>query len=84
MSAWIAINHLINFVLPALFVSGALALWGRRSSWRSVRRNWLFGSLVGVAALLAGLILFGVDGKMLSYTLLVVACSAMQLWSRRK
>lgn len=79
MTALDALFHLINFVLPAVFVGGALALWGRRYSKRAVRQIWLINSLVGIAAMVAGVIVFGVDGKMLSYALLVVTCSLSQL-----
>ena len=85
MSALDALYHLINFALPAVFVGGALALWSKRYSKRAVRQTWLINSVVGIIAMAAGLILFGVDGKMLSYALLVVACSLSQLLlSRRK
>jgi peptidoglycan/LPS O-acetylase OafA/YrhL len=79
MSILDALYHLINFVLPAVFVGGGLALWGKRYNRRSVRQTWLINSVVGIAAMIAGLILFGVDGKMLSYALLVVACNLSQL-----
>ncbi len=78
-----ALFHLVNFILPAVFVGGALALWGRRHSRRSVRQTWLMNSVIGIVAMIAGLILFGVDGKMLSYALLVVACSLSQLLAGR-
>ena len=79
MTALDALFHLINFVLPAVFVGGVLALWGKRYSKGSVRQAWLINSVIGVIALIAGLILFGVDGKMLSYALLVLASSLSQL-----
>jgi hypothetical protein len=79
MTALDALFHLVNFVLPAVFVGGVLALWGRRYGKKSVRQTWLIHSIVGIAAMAAGLVLFGVDGKMLSYALLVVACSLSQL-----
>ena len=88
MTALDALFHLLNFVLPAVFVGGALALWRWRKntgySKRTVRQTWLVNSLAGVVALAIGLILFGVDGKMLSYAFLVVACSLSQLWQSRK
>lgn len=79
MSILDALYHLINFVLPAVFVGGVLALWGRRYGKKNVRQTWLINSAVGIVALTAGLILFGVDGKMLSYALLAVASSLSQL-----
>ena len=85
MSALDALFHLINFALPAVFMGGALAFFSRRYSKRALRQVWLINSVAGIVALIVGLILFGVDGKMLSYALLVVACSLAQLLlSRRK
>jgi hypothetical protein len=79
MTALDALFHLINFVLPAVFVGGVLALWGRRYSKRAIRPVWLINAATGVVAMIAGHIFFGVDGKMLSYALLVVASSLAQL-----
>jgi hypothetical protein len=79
-----ALFHLVNFALPAVFVGGALALWGRRYGKKSVRQTWLINSMVGIIAMTAGLILFGVDGKMLSYALLVSASSLSQLLAGRR
>jgi hypothetical protein len=83
MTALDALFHLVNFAMPAVFVGGALALFGRKlkgaSSKRSLRRIWFVNSAVGIVAMIAGLILFGFDGKMLSYALLVVASSLAQL-----
>ena len=85
MTALDALFHLVNFALPAVFVGGALALWGQRYSKKNIRNTWLMNSLTGVVAMTAGLIFFSFDGKMLSYALLVVACSLSQLLlSRRK
>ncbi len=84
MSALDALYHLINFALPAVFVGGALALFARRYSKRALRQVWLINSVVGIVAMVAGLILFGVDGKMLSYALLVVACGFSQLLLGRR
>lgn len=80
--------HLLNFVAPAVFVGTFLALvapWVvrksvRRSSWKM---RALSNSLCGVGALLAGLWVFGHDGKMLTYLGLLVACAASQFfWMR--
>ena len=81
------VGHLINFVLPAL--GTALVLWGlprlwpkaRKSHWAS-RRELLALSGLGVAVLLAGLIVFGRDGKMLTYTALVLAQGTLSWWVR--
>lgn len=87
MTALDALFHLLNFVLPAVFVGGVLALWHWRKntgySKRTVHQTWLVNSLAGSVALALGLILFGSDGKMLSYAFLVVACGLSQLWQSR-
>jgi hypothetical protein len=79
-----ALFHLVNFALPAVFVGGALALWGRRYGKKSVRQTWLINSMVGIIAMTVGLILLGADGKMLSYALLVAASSLSQLLAGRR
>jgi hypothetical protein len=38
----------------------------------------LFLFVAGLAALLAGLVIFGVDGKTLSYAALVLVCASCQ------
>ena len=77
------LNHLLNFILPALVVGGGVAVFSRffmkKSGVASV--NWWFiaiNSVVGVAVLTAGLVLFGRDGKMLTYAALVVAVATSQ------
>ena len=81
------IGHLLNFVAPAAVV--ALLLWGLPRLWpRSRKSRWaarrelpvLFA--LGVAVLLAGLIVFGRDGKMLSYASLVLAQGSLVWWLR--
>lgn len=77
------INHLLNFVAPAAWLAtGLLALhWlGNRRAQAAVRwkRHWLYLSGSGVAVLLAGLVVFGRDGKMMSYVALVVVMGVVQ------
>jgi hypothetical protein len=76
--------HLLNFVAPAVGV-GLLApamaklLWRRRLkpvAWTSLI-VWTTGG--AAAALLAGLLVFGRDGRMATYGLVVLA-SALALW----
>lgn len=74
-----ALLHLVNFALPAVFVGGALALWGKRYNKRGLCQVWLINSTIGMVTLLAGLMLFGVDGKMLSYALLIFSLGLTQL-----
>ncbi|MDP9898600.1 hypothetical protein [Variovorax ginsengisoli] len=88
MSAFSFVDHLLNFALPALFVALVVAFVSRftlprRPSapafWRQVALN----SAVGLLALEAGLLLFGRDGKMLTYAALVVGCGTCQWWMSR-
>ncbi len=81
------LGHLLNFVAPAAVV--AMLLWGLPRLWPRARKSrWatrrelavLFG--LGVAVLLAGLIVFGRDGKMLSYAALVLAQGSFAWWVR--
>jgi hypothetical protein len=78
--------HLANFVLPALGVGALTAalcklLWRRslaRASWFSLA--WQ-AAAAGVAVLVAGLVITGHDGRMVSWGALVVAC-ALVPWIR--
>ncbi|MDA7416709.1 hypothetical protein PGB34_10065 [Xenophilus arseniciresistens] len=77
------INHLLNFVAPALFVAlglSAAARWlirrtpGQMAWWK----QWVVLSAAGALVLLLGLILLGRDGRMGSYAALVVVCATVQ------
>jgi hypothetical protein len=78
--------HLLNFAWPALGVGligalGAKLMWRqelRRASWRRLA-GWT--SAAGLAALAAGLVLFGRDGRMATYLMLVVASAAALWWA---
>jgi hypothetical protein len=80
--------HLLNFVAPAVFVGTFVAVLAPVFLRKSVRRSsWklraLSNSLCGLGALLAGLWVFGHDGKMASYLGLLVASAASQFfWMR--
>ncbi len=77
------LNHLLNFVAPALFVALLLTGGGRiflkktavASSWRT---QFAINFVVGCLVLAAGLVLLGRDGRMLTYVALVVACATSQ------
>jgi hypothetical protein len=84
MSLIDALIHLVNFVLPALGMALILPslvrlLWFKRL--RSV--GWALMvkrvALMGVVVLLAGLVLLGRDGAMLTYAALVLS-SALVIW----
>lgn len=77
------VNHLLNFVAPAAAMALVLVLLGRLVGSRSASAmagwlRWAILFVVGVAVLLAGLVLWGRDGKMLTYAALVVACATCQ------
>lgn len=86
MSAFDALNHLFNFVLPALVV-GPLAAALAKLLWhgelRSVRwrRLALWATAAGVASLAAGLVAFGRDGVMATYGAMVAASAFALYWA---
>lgn len=79
-----AVWHLLNFFAPAagvaLFTSAAAKLFWRRelagTGWVTLL---LWSALAGSLVLVAGLIVFGRDGRMATYGALVVA-AALALW----
>lgn len=78
-----AINHLLNFVLPALALALLMPVCTRwlamgRSAPVGLARQMLVLVLVHVAVLVAGLWVFGRDGKMLSYLGMAVAGATTQ------
>lgn len=79
-----ALWHLLGLFMPAL-ATGLIAAGAAKGLWRrelkpvSWRRLVAWASAAGSIALLAGLVLLGRDGRMLSYGAMVVA-SALALW----
>lgn len=87
MSAYLLINHLLNFMAPAallallLVVLSPLFLGFFRSKRPFVESWWVqvaINFVVGVLVLVAGLVLLGRDGKMLTYVGLVLATATSQ------
>ena len=81
--------HLAGFLAPALGLAAVLwtvpRLWKRARSARWSARTealMLFGS--GVVVLLVGLFFFGRDGKMFTYTALVLAQASVAWWNRSR
>jgi hypothetical protein len=79
-----ALFHLGNFLAPALGVAlmaglAAKLLWRQELAAVPLLRLWLWGSAAGVVSLIAGLVILGRDGKMLTYAGLV-ATTALALW----
>ncbi len=75
--------HLGGFIAPALFVALGVVLVAavftrKKASARGM--GWQVGInfAVGLAVLLAGLVLTGHDGRMLTYAALVVAVASSQ------
>lgn len=83
MSLFGLLNHLFNFVLPALVVGFALAATAPLLM-KKVRphHSWLIQSTMnsgaGLLVLLCGLVFFGHDGKMGTYAAMVLACASVQ------
>lgn len=80
-----AVWHLLNFIAPAVAVallaaSLAKLLWRGELAAVSWRSLVLWASLAGLLTLIAGLVLFGRDGKMATYAAMVVACAFMLWW----
>ncbi len=81
-----ALWHLANLFLPALAL-GALAaalaklLWRRELAAVAWRRLAVPACIASAAVVLAGLLLFGRDGRMATYAGMVLAC-ALALWWR--
>lgn len=88
MTAYLLIDHLLNFMAPALFVALGLVLLTRlaapflRSKKPPAQSLWLQIAIifiVNLGVLAAGLVVFGNDGKMLTYAALVL-CAALCQW----
>jgi hypothetical protein len=76
--------HLLNFVAPALgvaLIAATLAKLAWRGDLAAVpwHRLVAWAAVAGLATLVAGLLVFGRDGKMATYAALVAA-SALALW----
>jgi MFS superfamily sulfate permease-like transporter len=87
MTALNLINQLLNFVAPAagvalLVVLAARLFSGFFSSKRPPAHGWKAQAAIvfiaGVLLLLAGLLVFGRDGKVASYALLAVGAATCQ------
>lgn len=77
------INHLLNFLLPALALALLLPLCARwmpmgRGAAVGLVSNMLVLMVVNSAVLLAGLLWFERDGKMLTYLVMAVAGASTQ------
>ena len=87
MTAYLLINHLLNFIAPAACVALLLVLLSRLcfgfvGSNKSVAPVWWVQITVvftvSVCILIAGLVVFGRDGKMMTYAVLVLGAAVCQ------
>ena len=87
MTAYLLTDHLLNLVAPAAVMALLLVLlasfFGRFSSIKSpaAQSIWARAATIFIAnmvVLVAGLILFGNDGKMATYAALVVVAAVCQ------
>lgn len=84
MDALDAFWHLLNFLAPAVgvgLIASALAklLWRRDLKSTRWIRLALWSTASCAAILIAGLVVFGHDGKMATYAAMVAACG-LTLW----
>lgn len=78
-----SLNHLLNFASPALAMAIVMVVCGHLFFRKmALARGWLvpiaIHFVVGCAVLVAGLVVFGRDGKMATYAGLVLASAASQ------
>lgn len=80
-------RHLLSFLAPAVAVAVLVALSARVVLPRATRPSWWLSvgvnTVAGVAVLVAGLWIFGRDGKMATYGALVLAVATAQWLSGR-
>jgi hypothetical protein len=78
--------HLTNFFAPALFLgafAAALtkAIWRRELASGRGLRLWAWASGAAALASIAGLAIFGHDGRIATYAAMVVACATALWWA---
>lgn len=83
MGLWNLANHLLNFAAPAAAMALVLPLCARLmrpKAGAALAWRWQMALvfIAGLGALAAGLLLFGRDGKMLSYAALALVCATCQ------
>lgn len=87
MTAIAALGHVANFIAPALVVALMLSLAPRlgwsKARWKGFLKDTLWLSLVGVVVLVVGLVWFGRDGRMATYTALVLSQGSIAWYLRR-
>lgn len=82
------VNHLFNFFLPAMGVAAALFILLKLPFFNRLvtrfEKPWYLpivrNAAVGSVVLVVGLLVFGSDGKMITYMALVMAVAVCQWW----
>ena len=72
--------HLLNFLAPSVVLASLTVLFGKlvwRRGLRSApwRRLWFMAVAAAITVALAGLVLMGRDGKLATYSAMVLACA---------
>ena len=87
MTAYLFVNHLLNFMAPAAVIAIVLVLTSRLffgffKTKAPLAQAWYAQAaiifIVGCVILAAGLVVFGRDGKMVTYAALVVGAAVCQ------
>lgn len=79
------LDHLVNLLLPGL-ITGSLAaalaklLWRRDLASVSYRRLATCAIVVSMAVSVAGLVVLGSDGRMLTYLFMAAGCAVALAW----
>ena len=89
MTPWLVLVYLLNFLAPAAVVGAGMTLaewWWRRAVVhpRSLAVAWCIYFFVGLDALILGLLVWGLDGKLATYGVLLLAVGAVAAWRTRK
>ena len=82
------LNHVLNFVAPALWLAAVVTLGARffmrkRPPALSLSAQAAINFVASAAALLLGLWFFGHDGKMATYTAMALLCATSQWFMLR-
>lgn len=85
MSFFDLLNHIFNFVLPAITMGVMVPLfsrliWRKTPVKRPLKSQMLVTSLACLAVLFAGLVIFSTDGKMVTYVAMVTVAAVFQWW----
>lgn len=80
--------HVLDFAAPALLL-GVISATAAKWLWRSALRTtpWFdlgcWAAAASLLACIAGLVITGRDGKMVTYVAMVLACAASLWWRLR-